>query len=639
MIQSIVQYVARERFFLKRSLVSYGVVLFVFLFCLPTMALAEQFFVDSDSDCCKRSSIEADFVRSGRYSMIFVEKGFSFDPQDIDRLVDTFDKIIYPRTIELIGTPWTPGIDQDERVAILLTNLLTRPSDTVVGGYFNSQDELPKSQASTSNERELLYINANMLPLKKLAAYVAHEFQHLVRYNQKERRISKGEERWLDELRSEYMPRFLGLEDDFKGSNLEQRIGFFRKWPNDSLTGWLNNQYDYASVNLFGQYLGDHFSPSLYRAMMANDRVGIPSIEKALSDLQIPLSFREIFVQWRLANYLNNPEILGGKYGYKNPHITFMLQPDHLFSFADLKNGEDSQLIQTVVHPYSSEVIRVQTCSRPVDLFISPDSTSSQAVSLIAHLSKLTNGSYRENLDIADTSLAMTLNPEVQESFFLLTNVSNTLAPVTFTAHAKSISDPRPCIDSIQPVFESAVHGDRAILQGKDFEKDMRLFISGKETPFIYRDTSMILADIPPNPDNQARVRILNQSGLESNFAFPWKRKSVEEIFEGALVRRQNDGQIYVIKDHYRRQLSEAIFSFYGDLLRHDRIQTISPSKFDSYQESTLIRQTHSPNVYEVLSNGTKRWIKTENDFVTRGFHWDAVYTVNERELQFYPEV
>lgn len=639
MILSVVCFNRAYSFFRRSRIFLYSMAFFaLFHFCFPAMARAEQFFVDKGSDCCDRSVIEADFVKSGRYIIVFVEKGFSFDRQDIDRLVEAFDTVIYPKTLELIGAPWTPGIDSDERIAILLSNLLTRPRDTVVGGYFNGQDELPKSMVPTSNERELLYINANVLPLKKLAAFVAHEFQHLVRHNQKDRRLNKGEARWLDELRSEYMPRFLGLENDFRGSNLEKRIVDFQQWPNDSLTGWLNSQFDYASVNLFGQYLGDRFSPSLYRLMVTNDHVGIPSIEKALADLQIPLSFREVFVQWRLANYLNNSEILEGQYGYKNPHITFTLQPDYSFSFVDLYNGQDSDFIQTVIHPYSSEVIRVQTCSRPVDVFISPTSTPSQGTALIAHLSKLSDGSYRENLDMVDTSLSMTLNQDVQESFFVLTNVSETLAPVTFSAHAKSVSDPRPCVEKIQPVFESATQGDRAILHGKGFEKNMRLFINGKETPFIYRDISMIFADVPPMPDRQAHLRIMSEKGLESNFAFQWKRQKAEEISEGALVKRQNDDKIYVIMGQYRRQLDEAIFSFYGDLLRHDRIQILSPALFDSYQDSVLIREVNSPNVYEILPNGTKRWIKTENDFVTRGFHWDAIYTVNERELQFYPE-
>ncbi|MBI3335922.1 MAG: hypothetical protein HY001_05555, partial [Candidatus Portnoybacteria bacterium] len=68
-------------------------------------------------------------------------------------------------------------------------------------------------------------------------------------------------------------------------------------------------------------------------------------------------------------------------------------------------------------------------------------------------------------------------------------------------------------------------------------------------------------------------------------------------------------------------------------------IQLAAPENIASYQESILVRQVNSPRVYEILPNGKKQWIKTAEEFISRGFDWNAVFEVNERELEFYPTV
>ena len=114
-------------------------------------------------------------------SLSYQEKGRI--GQDFDQLDKVFSYQIYPILTGKFGKEWKPGIDNDNRITILIESMKRG-----AGGYFRVNDEYPRLQVPDSNEREMLYLNTDYItdPLEK--SFLAHEFLHLITFNQKNRK-------------------------------------------------------------------------------------------------------------------------------------------------------------------------------------------------------------------------------------------------------------------------------------------------------------------------------------------------------------------------------------------------------------------------------------------------------------------
>ncbi len=154
-----------------------------------------------------------------------------------------------------------------------------------------------------------------------LPAYLGHEFMHLVTFARKNRDHGVNEEVWLNELRSEYMPYFLGYEDKYEDSSLQRRVNSFLRDPDVSLTEWNNRGTDYGAVSLFGHYLVDHYGLDVLIESLFSKQIGIPSINYALEALGYDKNFAEVFTDWSIAMYINDCS-LNEYYCYKNEHLT-----------------------------------------------------------------------------------------------------------------------------------------------------------------------------------------------------------------------------------------------------------------------------------------------------------------------------
>ena len=129
----------------------------------------------------------------------------------------------------------------------------------------------------------MVYLNITALgDQRKINAFLAHEFQHLISFNQKEILRNVADDTWLNELRSEYAVTLLGYNDNFASSDLEKRLQAFIESPSDSLTEWKNLPADYGQISLFGEYLAEHWSPQVIADTLKTSSVGMASINDAL---------------------------------------------------------------------------------------------------------------------------------------------------------------------------------------------------------------------------------------------------------------------------------------------------------------------------------------------------------------------
>ena len=220
-----------------------------------TIGETRSFFVDSSYDLYGRKEISATLQKITNQLYFYVDATW-WDKLDYSKkreideklynLGDEFERKIYPILTSTFGSEAKPGIDRDERITILIQPIIRE-----AGGYFNSGDVYSRLQNPKSNEREMIYLNAEHIDIPLAKVFLAHEFTHLITVNQKDLLRNVTEEVWLNEARAEYAPTLLGYDDTYKGSNLERRVEAFLEEPNDSLTEWLNRKEDYGVINLF----------------------------------------------------------------------------------------------------------------------------------------------------------------------------------------------------------------------------------------------------------------------------------------------------------------------------------------------------------------------------------------------------
>ncbi len=153
-----------------------------------------------------------------------------------------------------------------------------------------------------------------------MKSYLAHEFIHLVTFNQKDRILEKDEDVWLNEMRADLVPTLLGYDANYQGSNLQKRVNAFIQKPDDSLTEWRNVVSDYGAVNLFGQYLIDHYGQKVLTYSLKSDKTGIASLQEALRNLGSSKDFNQIFSDWLVTLVVNDCS-LGSSYCYFNQNL------------------------------------------------------------------------------------------------------------------------------------------------------------------------------------------------------------------------------------------------------------------------------------------------------------------------------
>jgi len=232
------------------------------------------------------------------------------------RALDTeFYSKIYPTLTSNFGSEWKPGIDKDEKITALIHQMKKE-----AGGYFNSGDEYSKLENPKSNEREMVYLNANYIDSPLLKSLLAHEFTHLITFNQKDKTHGVSEETWLNEARAEVTPTLLGYDSQLKGSNLEKRIKIFISNPSDSITEWRGEESDYGALNLFTQYLVEKYGIKILTDSLHLKETGIKSLNTALKNNGFSEDFSKIFTDWMVAVFLNNCSF-GEKYCFQNENL------------------------------------------------------------------------------------------------------------------------------------------------------------------------------------------------------------------------------------------------------------------------------------------------------------------------------
>lgn len=321
------------------------ITIFAFIFLTTGFVFAENskvFFIESSYDIKEREQVSAVLSQETEHTYFYIEKEwlekFSEEEQEVladvlEGLGEEFEGHIFPEISSFFGDmPKHKIVGEEEKVTVLFHQM----KDTS-GGYFRTGDQYSSYQYSHSNEENIVYVNADLIKDKNLKSYLAHEYTHLITFNEKNKRHRVSEEVWLNEMRAELVISILGYNEEYEGSNLETRVNSFLNDPDFSLTDWTDQGPDYGVVNLFGHYLIDHYGQEVLSRSLKSSFVGIPSIDFALKEEGFDKKFKDIFKEWVVAVYLNDCSY-GEYYCYKNENLKDV-KVSHSNIFISSQNG------------------------------------------------------------------------------------------------------------------------------------------------------------------------------------------------------------------------------------------------------------------------------------------------------------
>lgn len=256
------------------------------------------------------SEIVATLVYSTPVAYIWVESGQAHDLRALQRSADRFSDITYPNVISTFGSEWHPGVDNDGRLHILYSTVM----GDGVAGYFSGVDEYTRPVVPYSNQKEMFYINLAALNASRNYAghdtTLAHELQHMVHWH-----MDRGEELWLNEGLSEYAQ---AVAEFPVGAGF---VNAFAADPDLQLTTWGvtgSNRPHYGAAYLFVAYLVQRFGSGMIDNLVADPANGMRSIAAALQEAGAEQDAGQLFADWVVANYADQPDALGqtGRYGY-----------------------------------------------------------------------------------------------------------------------------------------------------------------------------------------------------------------------------------------------------------------------------------------------------------------------------------
>lgn len=586
----------------KIYLAIFGAAFFSLLAISPAQAFlpgeVKTFNVDAIYDETDRVQLNATLRYVGDRAIFYIDNNWwnSLSPVDlaiqkvaISNLLLEFDQTIYPKLTQTYGTEWSPGVDNEARVSILIM-----PLKKITGGYFNSVDEYFKTQLTRSNEREMIYLNTAYLNTTGAKVFLAHEFTHMINFYQKEKSRNIVEDIWLNEARAEYAATLCGYDKDYTGSNLERRVTDFLRAPTDSLAEWTNQPADYGVANLFMQYFVARYGEQVLARAMRSDYVGVASLNIALAASGFTERFNDIFTDWMVASYINDCQLgQGQKFCYLNPLLdvsrfrvsplarNFLMVEDGMeFSFAD------------AIKDWSGNWYEILPLGEGLNL-------------------KLTfGGSVLSNFQVPIIIFYKNGNKEIR---FLKLNAQQ--------AGQDLISN-----------FGSEVKGVALMVAN---ETKTAGFSANEPTyDFSYVASVTALSTLPAilepivSPVSTTTPIIVSEDNLPA--ARP-------DYADGSLLRVRGTAEVYVISGNYKRWIqSPVIFNSYAHFNWQNVIE-VAQAELDFFQESWLIRADGDSRVYEINGDGTRHWLNMSADqFSLSGRKWEMVYTINLAELNLY---
>lgn len=258
----------------------------------------------------------ARIVAKTAHAYWYLQDGLSLPPGAVQSAAAYFENHTYPTEHQLFGSEWSPGIDGDVHITILLGRI---PG---VGGYYSTADEYSRSVNPYSNQREMIYLNVDAVQPATGAfnAVVAHEFMHMIQFN-----VQRWQNSWVDEGSAE-------LAAQAVTGQTSNDVGAFERQPETQLNAWASEPSQalphYGAAYLFMRYVAEQYGGfRTIGRIVAEPERGMASFQRFFQTLRPALTFDDVFANWVAANALDDPSLDHGRFGYRALTVTPLVRP------------------------------------------------------------------------------------------------------------------------------------------------------------------------------------------------------------------------------------------------------------------------------------------------------------------------
>ncbi|MFX0065956.1 MAG: hypothetical protein ACFFC7_27640 [Candidatus Hermodarchaeota archaeon] len=250
--------------------------------------------------------LNASILAEGEHSCIYMEEdcirelGESYAIEQAENLKNEFDQVIFPSITNLAGHPnGTLGdIDNDPRIVILLSR-----------NHANYYSQVNEIIHAFSNQCEMFYIYYRMFERDWFFPTIAHEFHHLIWFNNE-----MDEPPFTLEALAQYATYHAGYLDPY--NNIVPHATWFFPHPEDSPL-YVSSNIDYGSGYLFAFYIAEHYGVNILRELIKEPSDGPHGIETTLQDAGYNITFNELYLNWITALTIDETGFQNKLYGFE----------------------------------------------------------------------------------------------------------------------------------------------------------------------------------------------------------------------------------------------------------------------------------------------------------------------------------
>ncbi len=230
-----------------------------------------------------------------------------------------FDERIYQQSLDLWGVEEAPHIEGDERVVILIAAGFG--SRGASSGWYMGRDGLPH-EANTSG---IGYLGielsiweerwANVVLESNSVQVLAHEFGHMLHHHSGRR----NDAYWVSEGVANFTEKYLDRDMTLLGRGMSR----LEESEHNPRANQLNRPTrrptspSYVGGIYFMAYIYEQLGVDSLRRFVNHPQQGLAALDALLDERGDGRDVDDFFADWVLANYVNEPQLEAGRYGYQ----------------------------------------------------------------------------------------------------------------------------------------------------------------------------------------------------------------------------------------------------------------------------------------------------------------------------------
>jgi hypothetical protein len=242
--------------------------------------------------------LEAELMAVTEHAYFWIETSLTLDPATVNAAAERFELEYYPTITTFFGEVWQPGVDNDPHFSVLHLDGFAEGGEL---GFFDSDDEYPRTIRSESNQQEIVYLNMDNLRVGEDLYFgtLVHELQHLIQWHN-----DGNETVWLNEGLSQLTELYVGLD------TVDTVVDYLAN-PGIQLNTWEYDDDDivfahYGGAYLFNVYLWEQLGDEAVRDLARLPQNGMGAVHTILRNYRPELAVDTFFTDWAVANYLDH---------------------------------------------------------------------------------------------------------------------------------------------------------------------------------------------------------------------------------------------------------------------------------------------------------------------------------------------